>query len=98
MGRKTASHEAADLVAFNWRNQVATSSNASVSTQGGLQDGVTGTGHSSSTARSVSQGKREGPQDQHFAEFLIDQAQQSIKTDIDLAKAIAPDDMEDNLW
>jgi hypothetical protein len=41
---------------------------------------------------------RERDQKINTLQFLINQAQQPVKTDLDIVKSMAPDDMEVLLW
>ena len=97
LGRRNSRQEEAQNVASNRRNQVANGSNTSVSTQRGL-----GWGNEVQVTQIALQGQlaEEREKDRRISalQFQINQVQQSIKTDIDLAKAIAPTDMEDPLW
>jgi hypothetical protein len=78
-------------------NQTATGSNASASTHRGMgwsnELQVTQIAMQSQSAEA-----REKDRKINSLYFQINQAQQSVKTDIDLAKAMAPNDLNDELW
>jgi hypothetical protein len=85
------------LADSNRSNKVATGSNASVSTQRGMgwSDQLQVT--QIALQRQLAE-ERERDRMVSTLQFQIHQAQQSVKTDLDLAKAMAPDDMVDDLW
>jgi hypothetical protein len=97
VGRASARQEDSDSEATHRNNQRMMDSNASASTERGMgwksEVQVTQIALQSQFAEA-----REKDRKITCLHFQINQAQQSVKTDIDLAKAMAPNDMDDELW